>query len=469
MLKRSIALFACLSLFFTCLVYPAGASPGLPTLPDFSITQEQWNDDWQEFGNINTNVCLTPGSEETQLNFAWHSNPADGLPTVKMSKNPNMSGAAVFTGTVAPADGIFNTSRVTATGMEPLTKYYYTYGNANLVFGPFVYRTLAWDSFKFLYVNDLHAGFNPENDAVGRDKAYKIHATIDTALKLNPDISFMIAGGDQTDSGAMPQEWNGLLTSPVFRSLPASFAIGNHDKKGVTQKYYINNPNEYNALLPSPVGKENWFRYGDVLFLLFDSTNGNAADHLNFAKNAINKNLDAKWRIGVIHNDINSPGFGFLDMDNNLIRIIFTTIFDRAGLDVLLNAHSHIYGRSHFLQGGKIADWGFGRQITNPQGTTYISMSAVNNVARQTLPWQNIWTAKRCRDDITTYSTFEVNEDSLKFKAFYENGQRCDAYTIKKTVNDSKPFEEPAGLDLYSIVKLGGFIYTVIDMIGKMG
>lgn len=468
MFKKPIAIFVCLSLFFSCLVFPASAAPKPPELPNFSITQEQWNDTWQEFGNINTNVCLTPGSDETMLNFAWHSKPDDGMPTVKMSKSPNMSGAVVFSGSVTPADGVFNTSKVTASGIKPLTKYYYTYGNGNKVFGPYVYRTLASDSFKFLYVNDLHAGFDPENDDVGRDKAYKIHATIDTALKLNPDISFMIAGGDQTDSGAMPEEWNGLLASPVFRSLPASFAIGNHDKKGMTQKYYINNPNEFNALLPSPVGKDNWFRYGDVLFLLFDSTNGNAADHVNFAKSAINKNPDAKWRIGVLHHDINSPGFDFLDMDNNLVRIIFTTIIDRAGIDVLLNAHSHIYGRSHFLKGGKITGLGFGRQITNPRGTSYISMSAVNNVAGQTLPWQNIWTAKRCRDDITTYSTFEVNKDSLKFKAFYDTGQQCDEYTIRKTVNDSKPYEEPRDFDLYSIVKLGGFIYTVIDMIGKM-
>ncbi len=467
MLKRPIALLFCFILFFTCLIYPASAAPGNPALPDFFIPQQRWNDDWQEFGNINTNACLTPGSDATQLNFAWHSNLADGIPTVKISKNSNMSSAIVFTGTTTPADGGFLTSRVTATGMTPLTGYYYTYGNGNKVFGPFVYRTLTADSFKFLYINDMHAGYNPENEAVARDKSYKIHATIDTALKANPDISFMVAGGDQTDSGQMPEEWNGLLASPIFKSLPTAFAIGNHDKKGVTQKYYINNPNEYSALLPSPVGKENWFRYGDVLFLLFDSTNGSAADHLNFAKDAINQNLDAKWRIGVIHNDINSPGFGFLDFDNNLIRIIFTTIFDRAGLDVVLNAHSHIYGRSHHLESGRIVDWAFKKQNTDPEGTVYISMSAVNNVAGQTLPWQNIWTAKRCRDDITTYSTFEVNEDSLDFKAFYVTGQQCDEYTITKTVNDSAPFKEVKGIDLYGIVKLGGFLYTVIDMMNK--
>jgi len=464
MFKRSLSFLMCCCVFLACFSFPVSASSGLP---DYTITGDEWDNAWPVIGNVNTNVCLTPGSDESQINFAWHCSLDSDIPTVIVSKSAGMNNAKSFTGVSMPADEGYKTNRVTATGLEPDSVYYYTYGNGDKTFGPYIFRTLATSSFKFLYVNDMHAGYNAADDTVSKNKAFKIHNTVNTALKANPDISFMIAGGDQTDSGQTPAEWNGLLASPIFRSLPIAFAIGNHDKKGVTQKFYVNNPNEFNALLPSPVGKSNWFRYGDVLFLMFDSTNGNAMDHIRFAKQAINKNLDAKWRIGILHNDMNGPSFGFLDLDNNLIRIIYTTIFDRAGLDVVLTGHSHIYGRSHHLQGGKIVDWGFGNRITDPDGTVYISMSAVNNVAGQTLPWQNVWTAKRCRDDITTYSTVAFTADSLQFKAFYDTGEQCDEYTITKTQDNSEPFKEPKGIDLYSIVKLGGFIYTLIDMFNK--
>lgn len=464
MLKRTVALFSCLCILTACLSFSSAADG---VLPDFSITQGDWNARWDETGNLNTNVCLTPGSDETKLNFSWHCGLDYSVPYVKLSKSSDMSDPAIFTGSSSPADEGYKTCRVTATGIDANAVYYYIYGMGSLVFGPYIYRTLKTDSFKFLYLNDLHAGFDENNSTVGRDKAYKIHSTVNTALTADPDIGFIVSGGDNTDSGQLVEEWNGLLTSPIFRSLPIAFAIGNHDKKGVSQKYYVNNPNEYDAELPSPVGRDYWFRYGNALFLFFDSTNGNATDHLNFAMEAVNKNLDAKWRIGILHNDMNSPSFGFLTLDNNLIRIVYTTIVDRAGLDIVLNGHSHIYGRSHFLKGGKITGLAFGKTITNPIGTTFISMSAVNNVSSDTQMWQNIWTAKRCRDDITTYSTFELNGDSLKFKAFYATGDQCDEYTIIKTENVSKPFEEPGGIDLYSIVKLAGFIYTLIDSLNK--
>lgn len=460
MLKRTIAMILGVCILSGVLSFSSYAQGGLP---DFSITQDNWNANWDDAGNVNTNVCLTPGSDETELNFAWHCSVETGNPVVKLSKNADMSSPAVFTGTATLADEGYKTCKVTATGIEANTVYYYTYGTGALVYGPFMYRTLGTDSFKFLYINDLHAGFDETNSTVGRDKAYKLHSTVNTALKANPDIGFIVSGGDNTDSGQRVEEWNGLLSSPIFRSLPIAFAIGNHDKKGVSQKYYVNNPNVYNAELPSPVGSDNWFRYGNALFLLFDSTNGNATDHINFAKDAINKNLDAKWRIGILHNDMNSPSFSFLTLDNNLIRIVYTTIVDRAGLDIVLNGHSHIYGRSHFLKGSKISDFALGKKITDPKGTAFISMSAVNNVSSKTLPWQNIWTAKRCRDDITTYSTFELNGESLKFKAFYVDGSQCDEYEITKTTDTGKPFVEPKGFDFYDIVRFAGMIYTIVD------
>lgn len=459
-MRKTIVTPALAFLLVCCLVFGSGASG---VLPDFTISPEAWNAGWAENGNLNTNACLTPGSDATQLNFAWHSAPEAGTPQVRLSRSPDMSGAVIFTGTAAPADNGFVTCRVTATGIEPGSVYYYTYGTGSLVYGPYLYRTPAADSLTFLYVNDLHAGFDPADDTVARDKAYKIHSVFAEALKENPDAAFIVAGGDQTDSGQRAEEWNSLLSSPVLRSMPVAYAIGNHDKKGVMQKYYLNNPNEFDARLPSPVGKTNWFRYGDVLFLLFDSTNANAMDHIRFAEEAVNQNLDAKWRIGVLHNDMNGPSFGFLDLDNNLIRLVHTTIFDRADLDLVLIGHSHIYGRSHFLKGGRIADFAFGTGIKDPDGTSYISMSAVNNVASSTLPWQNIWTAKRCRDDITTYSVFTAQGDTLDFKAYYAGGEQCDSFTITKTSPGGQPFVKPAGIDFYSIVKLGGLIYALVD------
>ena len=64
MLKRIIAFVCCLCLFFSCFNASAAALSGLP---DFTVSQEDWNENWNETGNVNTNVCLTPGKNETEL------------------------------------------------------------------------------------------------------------------------------------------------------------------------------------------------------------------------------------------------------------------------------------------------------------------------------------------------------------------------------------------------------------------
>ncbi len=464
MFKKGFAILVCLCLLQGSLFVFSSANGALP---DFDITKAAWDAGWNGKDTVNTNAALTPGRDASELNLAWHSAINAPEPFVNWSDNPAMSGAIAFTGTFAKADGRFRTNRVTVTGLEENRVYYYTYGTGSEVYGPFLYRTLSTETFKFMYINDLHAGYSADDPSYSRDRSYKIHTTLANALKANPDISFCLTGGDNTNSGQMPEEWNSMLAAPVFRTLPTAFAIGNHDKKGEMQKFYVNNPNEYPMRTPSKTGKDFWFRYGEVLFLFIDSTNGNGLDHLNFIKGAVNQNLDAKWRVGILHHDIYGPTPSFVDLDHNLVKLINTTLIDRAGLDVLLNGHSHIYGRSHHLTGGKITDWAFDKESVDPKGTVYISMSAVNNVASSAAPWANTWTAKRANDAETIYSTFEVKGDSLIYKAFYYSGRQADEYTITKTADDGVPFMEPAGFDFYKIVGFGGMIYALVDSISN--
>ena len=66
--------------------------------------------------------------------------------------------------------------------------------------------------------------------------------------------------------------------------------MGNHDKKAFHFKYYMNNPNAYAARFGSLQGGDYWFRQGDVLFLIYDSTNGSAYDHYRFTEAACKAN-----------------------------------------------------------------------------------------------------------------------------------------------------------------------------------
>ena len=456
MAKQVVCVLFCLVFVTGCFSF--GASASVP-VSAFFVSREEWNAGWESFGESNTNACLTPGGDETRLNFAWHAPDNAGASRVMLSKSPDMSGSVTFLGTSTPAEAGFKTCRVTVTGLEPGMVYYYTYGAGALKYGPFVYRSAPSGKFKFLFVNDIHQGYDENDPAVGRDRSYDIHSRLAVALERHPDASFILSGGDQVRSGYKPGEWNALLASPVFRSVPVAFAVGNHDKTGETMRTYLNNPNEYDSLLASKTGKDYWFRYGNALFLVFDSTNGNASAHLRFANDAVSKNPDVKWRIGLLHHDLYTPAYPVLLP----VVAVFAPIADMAGLDVMLEGHSHVFGRSHHLEGGRIVKKAFEKESADPGGTVYISMNAFLNGSSSEFPWRNPWTAKRCYGPAVVYSTFEADDEKLVFNAFSPEGELMDEYTIVKTAQSAAPFREPASPLFYTAVEALGLIYALID------
>lgn len=58
----------------------------------------QWKQDWETIKNDYEQVSLTPGADETQLNFAWYSR-TEETPAVRIYKSADMSGAVEFSGT----------------------------------------------------------------------------------------------------------------------------------------------------------------------------------------------------------------------------------------------------------------------------------------------------------------------------------------------------------------------------------
>ena len=121
--------------------------------------------------------------------------------------------------------------------------------------------------------------------------------TLGTALDQNDDISFIVSAGDQTQHGDRANEWAGTLSPAALRSYAMATTVGNHDRKGETYPFYVNNPNEYRGTTPASVDENYWFRYGDVLFIVYNTQIFNVYDQYQFTLDAIAKNPDATWRV----------------------------------------------------------------------------------------------------------------------------------------------------------------------------
>ena len=465
-MKKIIALILAAAMLLSVCAFSASA------FDDKSMTQNEWNDLYADLCDENTLPALCVGADETELNICWHAAKDKANPKVRLAKNISMADYVEFSGETTPAenDGQL-VCRVTMTGIEENTVYYYQWLSENGWSKPCKYETKGFDSYKMMVIGDIQIGGqstdNPEEQSrVG----YVWQSVLDEALTQNPDISFLLSPGDNTSTGKAADEWQTLLMPEYTRSLPMALAIGNHDKKGMTYEYYTHMPNEYFGEYFEGLDRDFWFRYGDVLYLVFDATSPAAADHMAMAKEAVEKNPDAKWRIGVMHQGLYAPGVAALEPETAiLLNAVLQPIFMTYDLDIVFTGHTHMQGRSHFISDGVVVGKAeSGKTYTDPNGIIYLNTNACCD--QGSIEGMSEWphTAYAFEDaDVTTYSTVEFTDTTMSIKTFRgDNSELLDSVTIEKTEGfKNKPVSTFIRSSLYKIVEFLGIVYQKIDNI----
>ena len=331
-----------------------------------------WTEEWNTVATDYTQVSLTPGEDETELNFAWYSldNGSAATPVVHFGTSRNSLTA--YTGTAGDVDtsltgGVaYHYNHVTVTGLEPNTTYYYTVEKNGEQTEVETYETQSFDTVKMLYVGDPQIGASkgqPQGNetlaaesgaanTAARNDAFGWNRTLEAALAQDPDVSFIISAGDQVNKTgqAKEEEYAGYLSPDALAVLPVATTIGNHDSLNADYMYHFNNPNatEYGA---TEAGGDYYYSYGNGLFIVLNTNNYNVAEHEQAIQEAIASDPDAAWRIVTIHQDIYGSGLDHSDTDGMILRTQLTPIFDEYDIDVVLQGHDHTYSRSKLLYG----------------------------------------------------------------------------------------------------------------------
>ena len=426
MIRRTVSLFFCVVMAFSL------------SATAFSVTDKISLDDWKSYySNIdNTLVSLTPGSDETELNFNWHSEITASKPVVRISKNSDMSSYSEFTGKTGISDVAGQrVNKVTVTGIEENETYYYTYSSGNGFSEIYEYVSRSAESFKFLYVSDQQPKYKEFDLA---ENSFKWNTVLESAFNKNDDISFIVSSGDMTNSGTEESEWTATLSPKYLRSYPLATVVGNHDNKGTTYKYYVNNPNTYLGLWPSITGQGYWFRYGDVLFVMINSCKINTHDTYKLIEEAVKENEDALWRIAVMHHDVYGTGRHAGQEETKKVLKLVTPALDSYDFDIVLTGHDHIYGRSYFMNNFEIAentDYNSGI-VTDPEGILYMTASAssgITRVAEESYDYP--WIAYESMTGNDSYSTIEITDYGKLILETVDTvtDEIIDSFTIIKT------------------------------------
>lgn len=364
-----------------------------------------WCSSWEQTAADFTKVSLTPGTDETELNFAWYSSgKASATPIVHFGMNRNSLKA--YRGISAQVDSALTAgdsycyNHVTVTGLQENTAYYYTVEKDGVQTAVQTYQTHSFESVKILLVGDPQIGASkgqPQGsdklvadsgaaNTAARNDSFAWDRTLEIATAQNPDLSFIISAGDQVNKTGKPkeEEYAGFLSAGALASLPVATSIGNHDSLNADYAYHFNNPNA-TSYGTTQAGGDYYYSYGNGLFIVLNTNNYNVAEHEAALREAVASDPNADWRIVTIHQDIYGSGQDHSDTDGMILRTQLTPLFDEYGIDVVLQGHDHTYSRSKLLYSDGQTHGSYEFQL-NADKTDYDWNNAYNTVTNAQIP-----------------------------------------------------------------------------------
>ncbi len=371
-----------------------------------SAAWQAWVDGWDALAADFTQVSLTPGADETQLNFAWYSKDADGAATPVVHCGTDRNNLAPFEGTSAAVDSsltngeAYSYNHVTVTGLQANTTYYYTVEKSGTETEVQTYTTGDFASAQILYVGDPQIGASkgqPQNgeelvadsgaaNTAARNDGFAWDRTLDIATAQNPGLDFVISAGDQVNKTgqAKEEEYAGYLAPDALASLPVATTIGNHDSLNPDYMYHFNNPNQ-TGYGETEAGGDYYYSYGSGLFIVLNTNNYNVAEHEQAIQEAVASDPDATFRIVTIHQDIYGSGLDHSDTDGMILRTQLTPIFDEYDIDVVLQGHDHTYSRTKLLYGDGQTHGTYEFRL-NEDGSDYDWDNAYNTQTDEQIP-----------------------------------------------------------------------------------
>lgn len=460
------------------------------------VAWDEWVIEWERVKNDWTQIALTPGENETELNFAWYA-PIDlaGKPMVKISLSPDMKDAIEYGGEASSAVEGYLSNKVVITNLSPQMTYYYVYGQGEEWSDPIQIQTQSTDKFSFIVTGDPQIGSSRNNIPVGesevlgqdnatRNDAFNWNQTLNQAMSLSENASFLINVGDQIQTRDKAQdqllyteneiEYAGYLSPVLLKSLPVATLIGNHDSSSGNYSFHFNNPNATN-LGQTMAGGGYYYSYGDVLFISINSNSEDYDAHEELIRLAVESHPDATWRFVSLHHDIYGSGEHSNEPSITSKRYEFAPMFEKYGIDVVLAGHDHTYSRSKFLKGatkeesvfltddefelyfdGKLESDKYYESylervedaesivendkisagvITNPEGIIYYTLgSASGSKYYEQVEQEQAYIANRWQANVPSFMIVDVEEDSITIETYRTDTLELidDAVTIRK-------------------------------------
>lgn len=348
-------------------------------------------------------------------------------------------------------------------GLTPQTLYVYRVGDGVNWSEWLHFRTASQERkpFTFLYFGDA------QNDI----KAHWSRVIRQAALTA-PEARFFVHAGDLINRPNTDAEWGEWFNAGGWLNgtIPSVPTPGNHEwfnanagkgKKGMGKpkedvegkglpanyKGEIDRHWRPQFTLPEhgPKGQEELvytFDYQGVRFVSLNSNRTLPKSTKDWEEQGkwlegVLKDNPCKWTILTFHHPIYSPA---KKRDNPELRELWQPIFDRHGVDVVLQGHDHTYARSGLMTGENTLSGG---QVRPNGGVVYcVSVSGPKMYELNPQEWM-----VSSAENKQLFQTIRVDGDRLRYQAHTATGELYDVFELRKRADGSKTLLERKELE----------------------
>lgn len=259
-----------------------------------------------------------------------------------------------------------------------------------------------------------------------RSQPHVYRKITDNIIQKNPGIFFNT--GDVVYEGPVYEHWELEFFKPseeLLKCVPVYVSIGNHEKDANWFYRYVS--------YPAP---ENYysFDYGNTHFTIIDSNEFHYSiekDDALMMKPQYRwleedlKSTDAAWKIVFFHHPPYSSARIVISPEGEeraakRLRRLFSPVFEKYGVDIVFNGHSHNYERSYPLRDGK----------TTKDGIVYITTGGGGAHLSEFTGEPPSWTVYR--NNIFHYCIVKIKGKEFRMEVYDLDDRLIDSLTLKK-------------------------------------
>ncbi|MEM7199046.1 MAG: metallophosphoesterase family protein [Planctomycetota bacterium] len=373
----------------------------------------------------------------TTQTVTWRTDPSAGDPVAEFAvatdgptfakKATRIAAATTTPLGEAPNGALYHTAVLR--DLEPRTKYAYRVGDGD-DWSEWSHFTTASDEaapFSFLYFGDAQNDIKSHWSRVVRE-----------AFKDAPRAAFALHAGDLVNHANADDEWGEWFYSGgwIFRTMPQLATPGNHEynRHGLSKhweptfEFPRNGPDD----LQSSVF---WLDHQGVRFVSLDS-NRDVDPQAAWLDSVLQDN-PCRWTIVTLHHPLYSTAKG---RDNAKLRGVLQPVFDRHGVDLVLQGHDHSYGRSGLMHHGERvpANLTTGARVQSGRGTVYVV--SVSGPKMYSVGERPLW--QRTANGKQLYQVLSIDGAELRYAAYTATGELFDRFVLRKGTDGRNTLQE---------------------------